>query len=573
MPRSRSSFPSRRRRAALTVAASIAGLSLAFTGCAPLPSTSGDTGTATDAPVETVADGGSLTFAATSPMEDWNPLSAAGDTTGQRQQQWPMYPHPFLSQPDTSVVLNEALLESAEVTETDPMTVVYRIQDDAVWSDGVPITADDFAYTQAVQDPESCPDCLAAFTDGYDSIESVTGSEDGKTVTMVYSEPFSQWRALFNYLLPAHIAEGYGDLATSFNQGFSQNVPAFSGGPYIVKEYTEGISLTLAKNPEWYGEPAHLDEVIIRYIKGQGEQVTALQSGEVQMVYMNPTVDTVEQVKTMPSTTYSIGATLTYAHLGMKTTGDVMSDPALRKAIYTAMNFSDMYARTAGQAAPDVPLMQSAVYVPGQRIGGIEAYRPNTEKVGMGIGDVEKATKILEDAGYSIEGGKLLLPDGSPLRDLTFLTYAADQTRMDIAVIAQQQLKEIGITIVIDPADGARYSPALREGSFDIMATGTALDLGPLSIQQWYGTGAPRSFGYSNPEVDDLLARASAELDEEKQVELMNELDLLLLEDGVVMPLFAYSNMAAYADKYRNIHVDPSKYGVTMNIEQWGIAE
>lgn len=556
-----------RRRSALVAAAAVT-LAVGAAGCSPLPDTEADV--ADD--VAKVKEGGSITLAATSPIEDWNPLSAAGDTTGQRQQQWPLYPHPFLTMPDTSVVLNEALLESAEVTREDPMTVVYKIQPDAVWSDGTPITADDFVYTQAVQDPESCGDCLAAFTDGYSSIDSVTGSDEGKTVTMVYRTPFSQWRSLFNYLLPAHVADEYGDLAVSFNQGFSRNVPVVSGGPYQVKEYTEGISLTLERNPEWYGDAANLDEVVIRYIKGQGEQVTALQSGEVQLVYINPTVDAVEQVQAMPQMTYSVAGSLTYAHLGMKTTGDVMSDPALRKAIYTTLNFEDMYARTAGAAAPDVPLMQSAVYVPGQKIGDVDAYETNAADIGMGSGDVEKATEILTDAGYSIVDGKLRLPDGSALRDLTFLTYAADQTRMDLAVIAQQQLKEIGITIVIDPADGARYSPALRDGSFDIMATGTALDLGPLSLQQWYGTGAPRSFGYSNPEVDDLLAKAAAELDDQKQVDLMNQIDRILLEDGVVMPLFQFSNMAAHPDTFANIFVNPSKYGVTMNVDQWGIA-
>lgn len=556
-----------RRRSALIAAAAVT-LAMGAAGCSPLPDTEADV--ADD--VAKVKAGGSITLAATSPIEDWNPLSAAGDTTGQRQQQWPLYPHPFLTMPDTSVVVNEALLESAEVTSEDPMTVVYKIQPDAVWSDGTPITADDFVYTQAVQDPESCADCLAAFTDGYSSIDSVTGSDEGKTVTMVYRTPFSQWRSLFNYLLPAHVADEYGDLAVSFNQGFSQNVPAVSGGPYQVKEYTEGISLTLERNPEWYGDATNLDEVVIRYIKGQGEQVTALQSGEVQLVYINPTVDAVEQVQAMPQMTYSVAGSLTYAHMGMKTTGDVMSDPALRKAIYTTLNFEDMYARTAGAAAPDVPLMQSAVYVPGQKIGDVDAYETNAADIGMGSGDIEKATGILTDAGYSIVDGKLRLPDGSALRDLTFLTYAADQTRMDLAVIAQQQLKEIGITIVIDPADGARYSPALRDGSFDIMATGTALDLGPLSLQQWYGTGAPRSFGYSNPEVDDLLAEAAAELDDQKQVDLMNQIDRILLEDGVVMPLFQFSNMAAHPDTFANIFVNPSKYGVTMNVEQWGIA-
>ena len=525
---------------------------------------------ASDNEVQEVTDGGEITIAATSDITDWNPISANGDTTGQRQQQWPLYPHPFLTNPDTSVVMNEALLKSADVVEEDPMTVEYVLQDDAQWSDGTPISADDFIYTQAVQDPEQCEDCLAAFTEGYSDIESVEGSDDGKTITMVYSEPFSEWRSLFNYILPAHVADEYGDLATSFNEGFVENVPEVSGGPYMVDNHTKGISMTMVPNPKWYGEGPHLEKITTRYITGESEQLTALQSGEVQLVYDTPTVDTKEQAEQLPNMTVRTGSTLTYYHLGMKTTGETMSDEPLRKAIATAFDLSDMRERTIGQFAEDVPQMKSSVYVPDQKIGGEEAYQDNLSDLGIGAGDVDKAKKILEDAGYEIKKDKLIQPDGKPLRDLNFLTLGTDVLRMELAQIAQQQLLKIGITVNIDAADGAQYSPALRDGDFDIMATGTALDLGPLSMQQWYGTDAPRSFGYSNEKADELMASASAELDPKKQIELMNELDRVLLDDGVVLPLFGTPMMAVYPQEFGNIFINPSKYGTTMNVEQWG---
>ncbi|CAM3240012.1 ABC transporter family substrate-binding protein [Stackebrandtia soli] len=523
------------------------------------------------AEIQDVAPGGEITIAATSPITDWNPISANGDTTGQRQQQWPLYPHPFLTNPDTTVVVNEALLEKAEVVEADPMTVEYVLQDGVQWSDGTPISVDDFVYTQAVQDPSKCSECLAAFTEGYSDISSIEASDDGKTITMVYAEPFSEWRALFNYILPAHIADGYGDLATSFNEGFSKNVPEFSGGPYIIKDYTDGISMTMVPNPKWYGEGPNLETVTTRYITGQGEQLTALQNGEVQLVYSTPTVDTMDQAKQLQNMTIQTGSTLTYYHLGMKTTGDVMSDDALRTAIATALDLGDMRDRTIGQFASDVPQMKSSVYVPGQKIAGEEAYQDNMSDLGIGGGDVDGAIKILEEAGYKITNEQLIQPDGTPLRDLSFLTLGTDVLRMELAQIAQQQLLPLGITITIDAADGARYSPALREGDFDIMATGTALDLGPLSMQQWYGTDAPRSFGYSNEDADRLFKAAGEELEPKAQIELMNELDRVLLGDGVVLPLFGTPMMAVYPNTYGNIFINPSKYGTTMNIEQWGL--
>ena len=100
------------RRATAAIAAATV---LATAACAPLDEEGPEAAEGAEETTQVEA-GGSISIAAVSPMTDWNPLSAAGDTTGQRQQQWPLYPHPFLTLPDTSVVLNEALLVSAEVT-------------------------------------------------------------------------------------------------------------------------------------------------------------------------------------------------------------------------------------------------------------------------------------------------------------------------------------------------------------------------------------------------------------------------------------------------------------------------
>jgi peptide/nickel transport system substrate-binding protein len=542
---------------------------IAMAGCTPLAKATNPSAAPSSAEV---VDGGELTFATTASPQSWNPLSVAGDATTNRQQQWPLYPHTFLTNVDASVVLNKDLLESAKVVSDDPMTVEYVIRDEAVWSDGKPITGKDFEYTQAVQDPDSCSDCLAAFTQGYSLMDSVGTSSDGKTVTVTFSEPFAQWQALFNYILPAHVAAAYGDLPTSFNIGLSKNIPTVSGGPYLVESYDEGISLTLVKNSKWYGEPAHLDTVRFRYITSTGEQVTALQNGEIDVVYQNPTLDTVEQIRAMTGMTTIMGSTLTYYHLSLKTEGDVMSDGVLRGAITKALDIDDMTKRTVGQYVDDATPMKSAAFVPGQIVQGKEAYRENSEDVGVGTGEVDEALAMLKKAGYTLKDDKLVLPDGTPLRNLNVLTYSVDSIRMELAQLVQAQLAKLGITVVIDPADQSRYGAASREGQFDILTTATALDLGPLSLAQWYQTGAARnSFGYSSKKVDDLIAKASVEIDGAKSVELMNQLDKALLSDGIVVPLFAIPQMAVYSSKFANIFVNPSKYGTTMNIQEWGM--
>ncbi len=547
-------------------------LAVSLSGCSKLDETPapGASGASASAAKAAVKQGGKLTLAAGADFTNFNPLTAAGDTTGQRQQQWPFYPHPFLTMPDGSVVVNDAFLESAKVVSPSPMKVEYKIKKAAVWSDGTPITAADFQFTQFVQDPKKCKECKAAFTEGYSSMTEIASADDGRTVTITFAKPFAQWQALFNYILPAHVAKTYGTEVVAFNDGFTKEPPKVSGGPYVVSDYKKGISMTMSKNPKWYGKPANLDTIVTRYISGQGEQLTALQNGEIDMVYQVPTQDTMNQAKALQGTTVQVGAIWTYYHLGMKTTGDIMSDAALRKGIAQAINLADIRTRTVAQFANEIPLMKSAAYVPGQKYQGVPAYQETTDKVGVGAGDTKKAIATLEAAGYKIVDGKLT-KNGTPVRDIKMLTLSTDQLRMQMAQIVQSQLKQIGLTVTIDPADSSRYSTALRAGSFDIMATGTALDLGSLSLAQWYDTKGARSFGYSNPAADKLFAEAEVEVDPAKLVALMNKIDETLIGDGVVLPLFATPNMAVYKNTYANIFVNPSKYGTTMNVEEWGL--
>jgi peptide/nickel transport system substrate-binding protein len=519
-----------------------------------------------------VANGGALVLATPLPPPSWNPLSVSGDITTNRQQQWPLYPHAFLTGRDAGVVLNTDLLSSARIVSPDPMVVEYVIREAAVWSDGVPITAADFIYTQAVQDPKHCPACRAAFTQGYDDITQIVAANGGKTVRISFAKPFAPWRTLFPYLLPAHVAASYGDLATSFNVGLSRNVPTVSGGPYLVTAYQNGVVMSLKRNPRWYGRPAHLDTIRFRYIASIGEQVTALQNGEIDALVGGATLDTLEQVRDTDGVTVDVGPTLTYYHFSLKTAGDVMGAKPLRQAIVRALSSADMTRRTIGQYVKQARPMSSAAYIPGQRVGGIAAAQDNTGATGVGSGDIPGALAVLKAAGYTIAGGHVHLPDGSPLRALRLLTYANDPIRVQLAELAQAQLARIGISVVINSADGSRYNAEAQAGNFDLYATGTALDEGAQSLAQWYKTGAARNyFGYSSPLVDALIDRISVTLDDAEAVRLTNQLDLALLNDAVVVPLFPVTNMVVCSSKYANIFVNPSKYGSTMNIQEWGL--
>ena len=114
-----------------------------------------------------------------------------------------MYPSVFRVHPDFSVQLDQTFMVSAELTSHDPQTITYRIRPEARWSDGTPITADDFRYLWEHLNGTN-PKTDANSTTGYDRIRQVTGSADGKTVTVVFDQKFADWKGLFANLLPAH---------------------------------------------------------------------------------------------------------------------------------------------------------------------------------------------------------------------------------------------------------------------------------------------------------------------------------------------------------------------------------
>src|SRR5215211_7838048 len=132
-----------------------------------------------------VKDGGTLNYAADQEPTGFNNNTSKDNGTSVYNVVINVYPQPFHAQPDFTVKMDDALLDSAEQTSDDPQTVVYKIKQDAAWSDGTPLSADDFIYNWKQQNGTIKENDVATTT-GYDQIKSVEGSDNGKTVTVVF---------------------------------------------------------------------------------------------------------------------------------------------------------------------------------------------------------------------------------------------------------------------------------------------------------------------------------------------------------------------------------------------------
>lgn len=546
---------SRTTRAAAVATA--AALALAMTACAPGDQTE---------PSEGAATGGTVSLAINAEVKNWNILHATGDVFGYRVALGPILPHAFISQPDFSLAPDPALVLGAEIVSENPQVVEYALNPDAAWSDGQPITADDFRYMWQVQDPEQCAECQPAVTAGYTSILSVEGKDDGKTVVVTFDAPYLGWKGLFPHLLPAHIAAEQGDLATSFNEYFVQTMPTWSGGPFQIADYVSGESLTLTPNTEWYGEAPKLDSLIVRFITDDRQAVTALENDEVQIITPRPTVDLVEQLKNNDNLTSIAGLGLAYEHIDFNVNKPGLGDPALRRAILTAIDRQAIVDKTIGQFMDDVEPVGARFIMPGQRVEGVEGYKNSVGT--MGAGDVDAARKILEDAGYTV-GEKLLDPSGSPVRPLSIVATAGNQQRLDTSVLVQSQLAPLGITI--SPQQTDNLGGTVQSGEFDIILFGTNLDINPVATATAQFSSATGFTGYADAELDGWLEEATSTLDPQILVDRIQKVDARLSEQAISLPLFQIPNLTAFRADIVGVEENGTRFGITFNTPTWAL--
>ena len=296
--------------------------------------------------------------------------------------------------------MNSDLLESAEQTSAGPQTIVYKIKQGAAWSDGAPISADDFVYAWQVQNG-SDSGIGNAHSAGYEQIQSVSGSDGGKTVTVVFKTPFADWKSLFGPLYPAHVAVQHGDADASF-AWFGANPPTVSGGPFVVSSVSsDKTSIVLARNAKYYGTSAKLDQVVFRVIAGSDsvQEADALRGRSVDGIYTQPRADLVDQVRGLGSAvTYHIDSGLQFEHFDFNMRNAALGNPAwgrtLRTAMFTAVDRADMLSKTIQRFQPTAATLDNRMFVHNQA-----GYQDDVAKYELGSGDAVAARKLLAAAG------------------------------------------------------------------------------------------------------------------------------------------------------------------------------
>ncbi|MFD6762832.1 ABC transporter family substrate-binding protein [Streptomyces roseolus] len=174
--------------------------------------------------------------------------------------------------------LNPDYLETAEVVETEPRQVVlYKLNQQAVWSDGREIGAADFlAQWRALSGRDTA--YWTARNAGYERIEKIEKGKNDLEVRVTFAKPYADWRALFTPLYPKQVMGS----PNSFNDGARTTLKATAGPFLLSKADRKTGDLTLTRNPRWWGTAPKLDSLVLRAVP-RADREAALAGGKLDL--------------------------------------------------------------------------------------------------------------------------------------------------------------------------------------------------------------------------------------------------------------------------------------------------
>lgn len=586
-------------------AATVAAGALVLSGCA--------------APQSEIVEGSSLSVAWNQPFYSYNGNTSFGNATANNNITYSTLGG-FNYYNDVPELVRDESFGTVELVTEDPLVVTYTIADGVKWSDGTAVDAVDLLLQWAAlsrsldtpdfdasefTDPETgeftddFPTDVVYFDTGADPSfglglvsETPEVSDDKKSITMTYDEPFVDWELQLTAPLPAHVvgknalsiednqeakdavlaAIQDGDdanlapISNFWNNGFNfTEMPTdedlvLSSGPYVISDFVADQFVTLRANTEYTGDnlPA-VEEITVRFITDPLAAVQALQNGEVQVISPQATADVSAALAALDVTVIG-GYEGTYEHIDLQfdqSKSGHFNNPLIREAFMKVIPRQEIVDKLIKPLQADAEIRNSQVFLPGAD-GYDEAVAANGSEAYNEV-DIEGATALLAEAGVTNPEVCMLFSSTNPRRANEFLLIQQSAA-----------LAGFNVTDCSSPDWGGLLgTPGAYDASlFGWQSTSLGVTNGPPPN---YTTGGINNLNfYSNPAMDELTAALGVTFDLDEQKQIMIDIDALLWEDFYGVTIFQFPAVTAF-DQNAIANISPSTLAPTIfwNIWDW----
>jgi peptide/nickel transport system substrate-binding protein len=526
-------------------------------------------------PAMVAGTGGSATVDLDQAWSGFNPNTPSGAASSTPALLTSVLPSAFVINPKLVPTLNSDLLSSVEVTSTSPLVIQYVINPKAKWSDGVAVSADDFVYAWQAQkgdgiDVGGVPDQVASAL-GYRDVASVVPSDKGETVTVTFRQPFTDWRVLFDHMVPAHIARVFG-----WNHGFDQFDPTrvLSAGPYLLKSVSPGGTAVLIRNPNWWGTPAVLDRVTVNEATTQTEWTGSLARSNYGAAQPSSfDLAALDAVTSMPNTESAVKPSLNLVDLEFNVASALGERTAARQAIAHAIDRTGLLARTLGPLDPALVVSQDHLAVPSQ-----SGYGESSAAGEYATSDLATSDRLLTSIGFHKDALGHYVDDSGQQLTIRMAVDVSDPWLSGVGAELSDQLQDAGFAVTTIPIDGSvALADAAASDAYDMALVRRVSSPYQTSTAGWYSqnvgavtTQASEDWSnFDDPAVDQLFAKAAEALNPVTGGTIYGQIDDQLWDQMIALPLFAEPGLVINGVQLDNLEYNPSVDGLLWNVALW----
>lgn len=421
----------------------------------------------------------------------------------------------------------------------DGKTLTFHLRD-SKWSDGKPVTAQDFETgIKRLLDPKTAAEyAFAAYyitgAEAYNlgknpSADSVgVKATDAKTLTVKLNNatPYFLGYLGFYCFAPVRkdILEKYGSTyATAADK-------AVYNGPFVLKEWKNEQRKFMAKNPDyWNASAIKLSGVEILQISDTSTALSMFENGDLDFVEVPSNLYKQYEQKGLAKPFYNGADDWMKVNVTPNPAKPWLANANFRKAVAWAID-RDAYCAisTKGLYTPNtryvLPIVQGVSKKYGEEYP-LQFYTPK--------GDAAKAKDFLKKAM-----GELKIDAPSKIA-IEYLIQDNDECRLMAETLQQQIEKNLGITVKIKLVPRKQRAQMEQQHQYDLVYSGWMPDYDdPMSYMEiWLGDSSQNNSGYASPEYDKLIKAALVEKDAKKRMGMIAQAEKVILNDAPLIPL------------------------------------
>lgn len=448
--------------------------------------------------------------------------------------------------------------EKWEVSD-DQLTYTFHIRSDAKWSNGDPVTANDFEFAwKRVLDPNLTPAAPYAYQLYYlkngqeynekkvtDASEVGVKATDAQTLVVTLASPTPYFDGLLSFatFFPQH------QKSVSENPAYAAEASTIiSNGPFVIKEWKHNDSMTLVKNDNYYAkDDIKLTEVKLAMVSDASTELSMYETGQLDYTGAPTGEIPSDQIPTLK-----------------ETKKDELQIKGIASSYYyvfnnTAEPFDNVNIRKAFAMSIDRALITDKVTQGGQI--------PAFGFVPPGIRGEKDEYRVEHKDDYFKEDNaeaKTLLEQGLKEKGLTKLptvtlihNTGAGHKKVSEA-IADMWKTNLGVDVKVEAQEWGVFLKNRQNLNYQIARAGWGADYNdPMTyIDLWMSNSGNNDSGFKSAEYDALVKEAKTSSDQPKRIEAMAKAEKILMDNMVIMPIYYYSNVRMTKTNVKNLFLD-----------------